>query len=150
MLVYVDALNDIAEFLTSHRARLAPEQAGLRLGPARPRRVKGLRCEEVASLAGVSVEYYKRLERGSASGVSDGVLEALARAKDLVARSGSVIRSSESSSSITRSWRSRPTTDLRSAAIAPNLTAVRRRRFDLLASWAATPEPSPTTTPGSP
>jgi transcriptional regulator with XRE-family HTH domain len=74
----VDPASDIAEFLTSRRARVTPEQAGL---PSwGPRRVKGLRREEVASLAGVSVEYYKRLERGSASGVSDSVLEALARA----------------------------------------------------------------------
>jgi len=77
----VDAASDIAEFLTSRRARVTPEQAGL---PSwGPRRVKGLRREEVASLAGVSVEYYKRLERGSASGVSDSVLEALARALQL-------------------------------------------------------------------
>jgi transcriptional regulator with XRE-family HTH domain len=48
-----------------------------------PRRVKGLRREEVASLAGVSVEYYKRLERGNAGGVSDSVLEALAHALQL-------------------------------------------------------------------
>jgi transcriptional regulator with XRE-family HTH domain len=81
MLVSVEAANDIAEFLTSRRARVTPEQAGL---PAwGPRRVKGLRREEVASLAGVSVEYYKRLERGNASGVSDSVLEALARALQL-------------------------------------------------------------------
>ena len=70
--------DDIAEFLASRRGKVTPEQVGL---PAYgPRRVKGLRREEVASLAGVSVEYYKRLERGSASGVSDAVLEALARA----------------------------------------------------------------------
>jgi transcriptional regulator with XRE-family HTH domain len=74
----VDAATDIAEFLTSRRAKVTPEQVGL---PAYgPRRVKGLRREEVASLAGVSVEYYKRLERGNAAGVSDGVLEALAGA----------------------------------------------------------------------
>ena len=77
----MDAASDIAEFLTSRRARVTPEQAGL---PAwGPRRVKGLRREEVASLAGVSVDYYKRLERGNASGVSDSVLEALARALQL-------------------------------------------------------------------
>jgi transcriptional regulator with XRE-family HTH domain len=77
----MDPASDIAEFLTSRRARVTPEQAGL---PSwGPRRVKGLRREEVASLAGVSVEYYKRLERGSASGVSDSVLEALARALQL-------------------------------------------------------------------
>jgi transcriptional regulator with XRE-family HTH domain len=78
MLICMDAVGDIAEFLTSRRARVTPDQVGL---PSYgPRRVKGLRREEVASLAGVSVEYYKRLERGQASGVSDGVLEALASA----------------------------------------------------------------------
>jgi transcriptional regulator with XRE-family HTH domain len=73
--------NDIAEFLTSRRARVTPEQVGLPTYGAR--RVPGLRREEVASLAGVSVEYYKRLERGNASGVSDSVLEALASALQL-------------------------------------------------------------------
>ena len=77
----VDAAQDIAEFLTSRRERVTPEQVGL---PSYgPRRVTGLRREEVASLAGVSVEYYKRLERGAASGVSDGVLQALATALQL-------------------------------------------------------------------
>jgi transcriptional regulator with XRE-family HTH domain len=80
-VIDVDPAKDIAEFLTSRRAKVTPEQVGL---PSYgPRRVKGLRREEVASLAGVSVEYYKRLERGSASGVSDGVLEALAGALQL-------------------------------------------------------------------
>lgn len=69
---------DISKFLTSRRARITPAQAGL---PSYgKRRVPGLRREEVASLAGLSVEYYKRLERGSASGASDLVLEALSRA----------------------------------------------------------------------
>jgi transcriptional regulator with XRE-family HTH domain len=77
----VDPTNDFAEFLTSRRANVTPEQVGLTTYG--PRRVQGLRREEVASLAGVSVEYYKRLERGHASGVSDGVLEALARALQL-------------------------------------------------------------------
>ena len=81
MLSFVDTTNDIAGFLSSRRALVTPEQVGL---PAYGvRRVKGLRREEVASLAGVSIEYYKRLERGNASGVSDGVLEALARALQL-------------------------------------------------------------------
>src|SRR4051794_3398495 len=75
---FVDPAKDIAEFLTSRRAKVTPEQVDL---PSYgPRRVTGLRREEVASLAGVSVEYYKRLERGNAAGVSDSVLEALARA----------------------------------------------------------------------
>ena len=71
------------EFLTSRRARITPEQAGLRTYGVGARRVPGLRREEVALLAGVSVDYYTRLERGNASGVSDTVLEALARALQL-------------------------------------------------------------------
>ena len=78
----MDAESEIREFLTSRRARITPEQAGLRTyGGAR--RVPGLRREEVALLAGVSVDYYTRLERGNASGVSESVLEALARALQL-------------------------------------------------------------------
>ena len=74
----VDPANELSQFLTSRRAKVTPEQAGL---PSYgQRRVPGLRREEVASLAGVSVEYYKRLERGNASGASDSVLEALADA----------------------------------------------------------------------
>jgi len=61
------------------RARITPEQAGLPTYGEK-RRVPGLRREEVASLAGVSFDYYARLERGNLSGVSDSVLEALARA----------------------------------------------------------------------
>jgi transcriptional regulator with XRE-family HTH domain len=74
----VDTKKEISEFLTSRRARVSPEQAGLTSYGAR--RVPGLRREEVAVLAGVSVPYYTRLERGDLSGASDGVLEALARA----------------------------------------------------------------------
>jgi transcriptional regulator with XRE-family HTH domain len=79
----MDARSEIREFLTSRRAKLTPEQAGLRTYGAGARRVPGLRREEVAMLAGVSVDYYTRLERGNASGVSDTVLEALARALQL-------------------------------------------------------------------
>ena len=66
------------EFLTSRRAKITPEQAGL--PTAGHRRVPGLRRSEVASLAGMSVEYYAKLERGSLAGASAGVLDALARA----------------------------------------------------------------------
>lgn len=74
--------DDVREFLTSRRAKITPEQAGL---PAYGgnRRVKGLRREEVAMLAGMSVDYYTRLERGNLSGASDSVLEALSRALQL-------------------------------------------------------------------
>jgi len=76
----VDSRTEIREFLTTRRARITPDKAGLRTYGTGPRRVAGLRREEVALLAGVSVDYYTRLERGNATGVSDTVLEALARA----------------------------------------------------------------------
>jgi transcriptional regulator with XRE-family HTH domain len=70
---------ELREFLRSRRARVTPEQAGLAPQPG-TRRVPGLRREEVASLAGVSVDYYVRLERGRGANVSEPVLEAVARA----------------------------------------------------------------------
>jgi transcriptional regulator with XRE-family HTH domain len=81
-LVVVDNRNEIRQFLTSRRARISPEQAGLPTYGGN-RRVAGLRREEVALLAGVSVDYYTRLERGNLGGVSEGVLDALARALQL-------------------------------------------------------------------
>ncbi|PNH78709.1 helix-turn-helix transcriptional regulator [Arthrobacter sp. AFG20] len=74
--------DDVRKFLTSRRARITPEEAGL---PAYGgnRRVTGLRREEVAMLAGMSIDYYIRLERGNLSGASDSVLEALGRALKL-------------------------------------------------------------------
>ena len=77
----LDGANELSQFLTSRRAKVTPEQAGL--PTYGQRRVPGLRREEVASLAGVSVEYYKRLERGNATGASDSVLEGLADALQL-------------------------------------------------------------------
>lgn len=70
------------DFLASRRARITPAQAGMPTYGEK-RRVPGLRREEVASLAGVSFDYYARLERGNLLGVSDSVLEALARALQL-------------------------------------------------------------------
>jgi transcriptional regulator with XRE-family HTH domain len=80
--VVMDNRNEIRQFLTSRRARITPEQAGLPVYGAN-RRVPGLRREEVALLAGVSVDYYTRLERGNLSGVSEAVLDALAQALQL-------------------------------------------------------------------
>ena len=74
--------DEVKAFLSSRRAKITPEQAGLPTY-GRARRVPGLRRTEVADLAGVSVEYYSRLERGDLGGVSDEVLEALARALQL-------------------------------------------------------------------
>ena len=73
--------SEVREFLTSRRAKITPEQAGL--PAAGQRRVPGLRRSEVAALAGMSVEYYAKLERGSLAGVSAGVLDAIARALQL-------------------------------------------------------------------
>ncbi len=73
---------EIREFLTTRRAKISPERAGLPTF-GRHRRVSGLRREEVALVAGISVEYYTRLERGNARGVSDEVLDAVSRALQL-------------------------------------------------------------------
>jgi transcriptional regulator with XRE-family HTH domain len=78
----VDHRRDVQDFLASRRARLSPEQAGLPSYGGK-RRVQGLRREEVAMLAGVSVDYYARLERGNLAGASPSVLEAVARALQL-------------------------------------------------------------------
>jgi transcriptional regulator with XRE-family HTH domain len=77
-----DARRELGEFLQTRRARITPQQAGLPDYGGR-RRVPGLRREEVSLLAGISIEYYTRIERGSVRGVSDEVLGALARALDL-------------------------------------------------------------------
>jgi transcriptional regulator with XRE-family HTH domain len=73
---------EIRQFLTTRRARITPERAGLPNYGGR-RRVPGLRREEVALLAGISIEYYVRLERGDARGVSEEVLDGIARALQL-------------------------------------------------------------------
>src|SRR3989440_5703432 len=77
----MDARSEIKEFLTSRGARITPAEVGLTSYGSR--RVRGLRREEVAVLAGVSVPYYTRLERGDMGGVSQSVLDALARALEL-------------------------------------------------------------------
>ena len=78
----MDRSTEFREFLRTRRARITPAQAGL-APHAGARRVPGLRREEVAQLAGVSVDYYIRLERGRTQGVSEAVLEAVARALHL-------------------------------------------------------------------
>jgi hypothetical protein len=75
----MDNQDDVRQFLASRRARITPQQAGLpSFGGTR--RVAGLRRAEVAMLAGVSPDYYTRLERGNLAGVSDSVLDAISRA----------------------------------------------------------------------
>ncbi len=81
-MTQADHRAEVREFLSSRRARLTPEQAGLPLYGGN-RRVKGLRREEVALLAGMSIDYYVRMERGNLSGASESVLDALGRALQL-------------------------------------------------------------------
>lgn len=78
----MDNRSEIREFLRTRRAKISPEQANIGMHGGH-RRVPGLRREEVAMLAGVSVDYYVKLERGNLAGVSDEVLDAVARALQL-------------------------------------------------------------------
>ncbi len=78
----MDNQAEVREFLASRRAKITPEQAGVPLYGTR-RRVPGLRREEVAQLAGLSTDYYTRLEKGTLSSASDSVLEAISRALQL-------------------------------------------------------------------
>ena len=106
-----DLRAQIRDFLSTRRARITPEQAGL---PAYGgnRRVKGLRREEVAMLAGVSVDYYVRMERGNLAGASEGVLEALAKALQLdeAERTHLLALAKESGAGTTRRRRAAPVT----------------------------------------
>jgi transcriptional regulator with XRE-family HTH domain len=78
----VDNRQEVRDFLVSRRAKITPDRAGLTAYGSN-RRVPGLRREEVAMLAGVSVDYYTRLEKGNLVGVSEAVLDAVARALQL-------------------------------------------------------------------
>jgi MmyB-like transcription regulator ligand binding domain/Helix-turn-helix domain len=78
----IDSRRAIREFLTTRRAKITPDRAGIPLYGGR-RRVPGLRREEVAMLAGVSTDYYVRLEKGNTAGVSKEVLNAVAAALQL-------------------------------------------------------------------
>src|SRR5699024_4499283 len=80
-VVAMDNRNEAREFLMSRRANISPEDAGLAVSGHR--RVAGLRRSEVAMLAAVSPEYYAKIERGNLAGVSEAVLEAVARALQL-------------------------------------------------------------------
>ena len=73
----MDNRAEVREFLMTRRARVTPDAVGLTVGTNR--RVAGLRRSEVAALAGVSVEYYSKLERGAVAGASASVLDAVSR-----------------------------------------------------------------------
>jgi transcriptional regulator with XRE-family HTH domain len=136
----MDNRADVREFLTSRRAKISPEELGLPTGTNR--RVAGLRRSEVATLAGVSIEYYTRLERGAISGASPEILDAIARALrlddaerahlfDLAHAASPVARPPKRRSS--KSWT--PHTSLQWAldAVTSGPAFVRNGRMDLLA-----------------
>jgi Helix-turn-helix domain len=74
-----DVRGEIRAFLSTRRAKISPAQAGLPVYRGDHRRVSGLRREEVAVLAGISIEYYTRFERGNATGVSESVIDGVVR-----------------------------------------------------------------------
>lgn len=124
----------------SRRAKVTPEQAGLTVY-ARKRRVPGLRREEVATLAGISVEYYTRLERGTVHGVSEDVLDAIARALQLDDAERAHLFDLVRAANTTRAPRRRPPQDrvrpmvLRILDALGELPAyVRNGRLDILAA----------------
>jgi transcriptional regulator with XRE-family HTH domain len=139
-LALVDRRGDIREFLVSRRAKVTPDDVGLRVVDARPRRVPGLRREEVAELAGVSGDYYTQLERGDLDGASDSVLNAIARALRLddaerlhlfdLARPGTGALVTPSPGVI------RPSVQRTVDAFTGGMALVRNRRWDYLAANA--------------
>jgi transcriptional regulator with XRE-family HTH domain len=140
----VDNRVEVREFLTSRRARISPERAGIPV--AGQRRVPGLRRSEVAALAGMSVEYYAKLERGSLAGVSAGVLDAIARALHLDdAERAHLLRlahEADGSNAILRTrrrpkqWTVRPSLQWSLDAITTAPAIVGNNRLDLLAANA--------------
>ena len=138
----MDNRAEVREFLTTRRAKISPEQAGL--PSSGQRRVPGLRRSEVAALAGMSVEYYAKLERGTLAGVSPGVLEAIARTLRLDdAERAHLMRlahEADGSNAVLRpprrprSWQVRPSLQWSLDAITAGPAIVVNNRQDLLAA----------------
>lgn len=139
----MDNRAEVREFLVTRRAKITAADAGL--PDVGPRRVPGLRRTEVAALAGVSVEYYAKLERGAIAGVSASVLDALARALRLddaerthlfdlahAADGTSALRRPHRRTS-TRAWTPRPSLQWVLNSITAGPALVRDGRMDLLA-----------------
>ncbi|MFF4991492.1 helix-turn-helix transcriptional regulator [Streptosporangium saharense] len=141
----MDNRREVSEFLTSRRAKITPEQAGIPGGSNR--RVPGLRRTEVAILAGVSVEYYAKLERGQIAGASASVLEAIARALrlddterahlfDLARAADGIPASGRPRRRATRHSASRPSLHWALEAVTGAVAFVRDPRQNLLATNA--------------
>ncbi|MFE9040630.1 helix-turn-helix transcriptional regulator [Streptomyces sp. NPDC007818] len=140
----MDNREEVRAFLTSRRAKITPEQAGLPGGSRR--RVPGLRRSEVAALADMSVEYYAKLERGHLAGVSPAVLEAVARVLRLdeaerahlhhlaQAADGSDALTRPRRRAATRPWKPHRSLQWTLDAITAGPAFVRNGRMDLLAA----------------
>ncbi|MEU2661398.1 helix-turn-helix transcriptional regulator [Micromonospora sp. DT46] len=138
----MDNRTEVREFLVSRRAKITPEQAGLPAGTNR--RVPGLRRTEVAALAGVSIEYYSKLERGALAGVSASVLDAVARALQLDdaerAHLFDLARAADGSALLkprrrrTRQWTPHRSLQWTLDAVTAGPAFVRNGRMDLLAA----------------
>jgi len=137
----VDNRAEVREFLVSRRARITPQQADL--PEVGNRRVPGLRRGEVAALAGVSIEYYSKLERGALAGVSASVLDAIARALQLDDAERThlfhLAQAADGTSALVRPrrrtakrWTPRPALQWALDAITTGPAIVRNGRMDLL------------------
>src|SRR6187399_1346278 len=141
----MDNRAEVREFLMSRRAKLTPDAAGIAGGANR--RVAGLRRGEVAALAGVSVEYYAKLERGAIGGASAAVLDAVARALmlddaerahlfDLARAADGIPSSGRPRRRAARPSAPRPSLQWTLSAITDGVAFVRDQRQDLLATNA--------------
>ncbi|MEU8578661.1 helix-turn-helix transcriptional regulator [Streptomyces asoensis] len=139
----MDNQAQVREFLTSRRAKISPERAGLPAGSRR--RVPGLRRSEVAALADMSVEYYAKLERGNLAGASPAVLEAVARALRLDdaerAHLMNLAQTADGSDALTRprrrtarTWNAHRSLQWVLDAVTAGPAFVRNGRMDLLAT----------------
>jgi transcriptional regulator with XRE-family HTH domain len=131
----MDRHTELRDFLRSRRARVKPEDVRLEPHPG-PRRVKGLRREEVAHLAGISVDYYVRLEQGRNPRVSSDVLNAVAVALHLDAAEraylGELVRTDRPETSVQPPQRVRPGVRQLVGALEPSPAFVMGRRTDVL------------------
>jgi transcriptional regulator with XRE-family HTH domain len=141
----MDNRAEVREYLMSRRAKVTPALAGIPAGLNR--RVAGLRRTEVALLAGVSVEYYAKLERGAIAGASSAVLDAIASALqlddterahllDLARTADGIPTSGRHRRRPTRQSISRPSLHWALEAITDGIAAVRDPKMDLVATNA--------------
>ncbi|KAA9108087.1 helix-turn-helix transcriptional regulator [Microbacterium rhizomatis] len=138
----MDNRSEVRDFLMSRRARVEPEDVGLARGT--DRRVPGLRRGEAAALAGVSVEYYARLERGAIAGASEAVLDGLAKAlqmddvereylRRLAHQAGGIKTGSRSRATPAPAWRPSPSIQWFLNSMESAVAMIGNGRTDLLA-----------------